>query len=646
MTRSKVLSLFLLIFLLAGAACTPQVTPTAPAQAPAAQAPATEAPAPAAVSATEAPAQPAPAGKTLTVLAAASLTESFTELGKTFEAQHPEVKVAFSFAGSQQLAQQLDQGAPADVFASASKKYMDAAVTSNRVGKDVAKPFVYNRLVVIYPKDNPAGLKELKDLAKPGLKLDFAAKEVPVGQYSLDFLDKAVKDPAFGGMFKDDVLKNVVSYEENVKAVLTKVTLAEADAGIVYLSDISQEAAGKVGKLDIPVALNVIATYPIAPIQDSQNPELAQAFVDLVLSPDGQKVLEKYNFIPADQKPTDQPAAAAPAAGAITVTDALGREVVFQQPPQKIVVTGKALFMIADAIYTFPEASKRIAAIGSTQQGTGNFIPLLDATYADKIQLKSDAGAEQIAAVQPDLVILKSSTAETLGKPLEEIKIPVVYIDFETAEQYNRDLATLGKIFQNEARAREVAAFYQARVDRVSQAVAGLKDEEKPRTLILYYSDKDGEIAFNVPPMSWMQTYLVQTAGGAPVWEDANPGKGWTKVGLEQVAAWDPDQVYIVSYFKPVAEVIAGLKADPQWQELRAMKDGKVYGFAKDLYSWDQPDTRWALGLLWLAKMMHPDLFADMDIQQEAKTFYQDLYGMDAAVFEKDILTTFEGDMP
>jgi len=302
--------------------------------------------------------------------------------------------------------------------------------------------------------------------------------------------------------------------------------------------------------------------------------------------------------------------------------------------------------MIADAIYTFPEASQRIVAIGSTKQGTGDFIPLLDSAYGEKTILESDAGAEQIAVVQPDLVILKSSMAETLGATLDEVKIPVVYIDFETPEQYERDLATLGQIFQNEGRAKEVAAFYKARAERVSQALAGLKEDQKPRALILYYSDKDGEVAFNVPPLTWMQTLMVQIAGGAPVWADTNPGKGWTKVSLEQVAAWDPDQIFIVSYFKPAAEVIAGLKADPQWQELRAMKDGKVYGFAKDQYSWDQPDTRWALGLLWLAGKLHPDLFPDLDIQKEAQVFYQELYGMDEAAFQRDIVPTFSGDLP
>ncbi len=248
---------------------------------------------------TQAPVPAASGAQSLTVLAAASLTESFTELGKMFEARHPGVKVYFNFAGSQQLAQQLDQGADADVFASASKKYMDAAVESKRVNQDDAKTFVKNRLAVIFPKDNPAGLKELKDLAKSGLKLDLADKAVPVGQYSLDFLDKAVKDSGFGPQFKDDVLKNVVSYEDNVKAVVAKVSLGEADAGIVYVTDITADAAPKIGKLDIPDVLNTIATYPIAPISNSKKPDLAKAFVALVLSPDGQAIMAKYGFIPA-----------------------------------------------------------------------------------------------------------------------------------------------------------------------------------------------------------------------------------------------------------------------------------------------------------------------------------------------------------
>ena len=239
--------------------------------------------------------------QTLTVLAAASLTEPFMELGRQFEAQNTDTKIEFSFAGSQQLAQQLSQGAPADVFASASQKYLDAVVLANRVTKASPQIFAKNRLVVIYPKDNFAGLQDLTDLAKPGLQLVFAAQDVPAGQYSLDFLEKASKDPAFTATYKEAVLQNVVSYEENVKAVYTKVALGEADAGIVYLSDITLQGAGQVGSLDIPDHLNTIAIYPIATITDSQHPDLAKAFIDLVLSPSGQQVLQRYHFLPVSE---------------------------------------------------------------------------------------------------------------------------------------------------------------------------------------------------------------------------------------------------------------------------------------------------------------------------------------------------------
>lgn len=242
---------------------------------------------------------PLPGQKTtLTVLAAASLIESFTEIGKLFESLHPGVRVAFSFGGSQQLAQQLSQGAQVDVFASASSKYMDAAVQAGRVAASAAQVFAQNRLVVIFPAGNPGGIKTLQDLARPGLKLVLADKSVPIGQYALDFLDKASGSAGFSPDFGANVLKNVVSYEENVKAVVTKISLGEADAGIVYSTDVTVSAASHLGRIAIPDALNVTASYPIAALKDSPNPVLAQALVDLVLSTDGQAILAKSGFIP------------------------------------------------------------------------------------------------------------------------------------------------------------------------------------------------------------------------------------------------------------------------------------------------------------------------------------------------------------
>ncbi len=234
----------------------------------------------------------------LTVMAAASLLDAFNDLGAQFQASHPGVTVTFNFAGSQQLAQQIASGAPADVFASANQAQMTVAVKTGRIDTNTPKFFVQNRLVVIVPKDNPGKLARLQDLARPGLKLVFAVKEVPVGQYSLDFLTKASQDPAFGTDFQATVLKNVVSYEDNVKSVLTKVSLGEADAGIVYTTDAASDPNAKVSQLAIPDALNVIASYPIAVLKDSAHLALAQAFVDFVLSTQGQATLQKYGFIP------------------------------------------------------------------------------------------------------------------------------------------------------------------------------------------------------------------------------------------------------------------------------------------------------------------------------------------------------------
>ncbi len=246
------------------------------------------------------PAQQEPKSGKLIVFAAASLTESFGEICSIFESEHSGVEISLNLASSYQLAQQLAQGAPADVFASANNTQMANAIEAGRIAKGSQRTFVRNKLVVVYPKDNPAGLQTLQDLAQPDLKLVLAAQEVPVGKYSLELLEKASQDPDLGAAFKDGVLENVVSYEDTVKAVFAKVVLGEGDAGIVYLTDISLDNADKVDRIEIPDNLNSVATYPIAPVSDSAEPELAQAFIELILSPQGQEIMAKYGFAPPE----------------------------------------------------------------------------------------------------------------------------------------------------------------------------------------------------------------------------------------------------------------------------------------------------------------------------------------------------------
>lgn len=235
---------------------------------------------------------------TLTIFAAASLSDAFKEIGAQFRVAHPGLDLSFNFAGSDQLAQQIIQGAPADVFASANMKQMNVIIQAGAATSGSEHIFARNRLVLIYPHNNPAQLQSLADLTKPGLKLVLANKNVPAGAYALDFLAKASQLPSYTATYSPTVLKNVVSYEENVRVVLSKVALGEADAGIVYTTDATSIKDGSIGVFEIPDELNTLASYPIVVTTHAYSAELAQAFVAYVLSPEGQNILKKYGFIP------------------------------------------------------------------------------------------------------------------------------------------------------------------------------------------------------------------------------------------------------------------------------------------------------------------------------------------------------------
>jgi molybdate transport system substrate-binding protein len=240
--------------------------------------------------------EPMPEPRTLTVFAAASLSDAFTEIGQNFEAVHPGVSVALNFAGSQTLSTQLTQGAVADIFASANITEMDRLAAASLVPTDSPRIFLTNQLIVILPKDNPANLQTLQDLTRPGIKLVLADKSVPAGKYTLQILDTMVKDAAFGADFKTRLLANVVSNETDVKQVVAKVQLGEADAGIAYLSD--SIAAPELKTIQIPANLNVLARYPIAALTNAPQPQLAAELVAYVLSADGQAILKKWGFTP------------------------------------------------------------------------------------------------------------------------------------------------------------------------------------------------------------------------------------------------------------------------------------------------------------------------------------------------------------
>jgi molybdate transport system substrate-binding protein len=218
---------------------------------------------------------------TLRVFAAASLTESFTKLGKEFHKDHPETKVVFEFGPSSGLAEQIGQGAPADVFASASPTNMDTVVQAGSASEP--KDFVTNSAEIAVPPSNPATITQLADLAKPGVKLVVCQPQVPCGKVAAQVFAKA------------GLKVKPVSEEVDVKSTLAKVTLGEADAGVVYVTDVLA-AGDKVKGIEIPAAQNASTTYPIATLTKSKHEKQAKEFVDLVLSGAGAAVLEKAGF--------------------------------------------------------------------------------------------------------------------------------------------------------------------------------------------------------------------------------------------------------------------------------------------------------------------------------------------------------------
>ena len=351
------------------------------------------------------------------------------------------------------------------------------------------------------------------------------------------------------------------------------------------------------------------------------------------------------------------------------VVDALGRTVEIPGDPRRIATAGRSVLMIANAIYMFPGARDRLVGVGRIDQGKGNFLRAIDPNYGEKTIFERNVGPEQIASVDPDLVILKTSMQSSLGDGLDLLGIPVVYVNFETPEDYTSDVALLGHVLGEEERAAEIVEYYATQVEVVEAAVGpgtggrgendasrrGDEDEaagdtartgseaSAPRTLFAYADLTTGEAVINVPPPDWIQTTLVRLAGGEPVWVEAAVGRGWSRVNLEQVAAWSPDVVLLVAYRQNLESVAETLAQNSIWSEIVARGNIGLLRFPLDFYSWDQPDVRWILGLHWLARVLNPNYEPDMEAL--LGEFFAFAYGMSEAEIEEVILSRLEGDI-
>ncbi len=324
---------------------------------------------------------------------------------------------------------------------------------------------------------------------------------------------------------------------------------------------------------------------------------------------------------------TPLPSTSGTPSNSVQAVDALGRVVSLASPPRRIVLAGKASLLLADALYAFPDAPQRVVALTKGKQSL-DFLKLLDPEAQKKAVLAREVGPEQIAALHPDLVIIKSFLYPKLGKSLEVLGIPVFTMRLEAPEQYPRELRELGKLLGEEKRGDALANYFAGKMDFLKQTLDSAGGLSKPQVLVLRSGIRGNRGAYAVPPKNWIQTRMAVLAGGQPVWGSAQ-GSGWTPIPLEQIAAWNPDVIFVVSYQRPPADAVKKFTSLRLAGALKAVRDGKVYPIPADFISWDQPDTRWILGAQWMAKKMHPDLFASLDMRTAVSEFYRTLYGFD-----------------
>ncbi len=308
-------------------------------------------------------------------------------------------------------------------------------------------------------------------------------------------------------------------------------------------------------------------------------------------------------------------------------TDALGRSVTLQPPIETIVIAGRAAIMPADALFMFPIVNQSEVILAKTDQGLGDFFPLLNPKYGVDERLGQKVGVEEILAYNPSLVITKANNYDSVVKLLEPFNLPLFVMDLETSEGWKEELIELGKLLGDTASPQRVINLFNQREAAVDQRIATLNDEQKPTVLVLQTSLTDGVSAFSVAPNNWIQTMIVERSGGIPIWvEEGLTANSWRKVSFEQIASWNPDEIILVNYSSPPDQFIEEIKNSRHWATLKAVKNGKLYSAPADLTSYFQSDSRWILALEWLSARLHPTLFANFSMEEAIRSFYREFY--------------------
>lgn len=321
----------------------------------------------------------------------------------------------------------------------------------------------------------------------------------------------------------------------------------------------------------------------------------------------------------------------------IVFKDSLNRTISLKSPPKRIVIAGRAGFMITNAALLFKNASSRLLAYPKNSQidDLSEFYKFPDPKYASKFIVDRDSNVEYIASLKPDLVLLKEFEAPRYRKSFEQLNIPVAFCNLETPDKFFKDIEMLGKIFCDNNRAKRIIKFFSTWQNTVKEKVRAEKIKH-PKVLFLFYSERGGGVSFSVSPKHWIQTIMVEMAGGIPVWKNVNLGHGWQKISFDQIATWNPDYIFITSYYNDVNESKKKVMSNMFWKLLKAYKNNHIYAFPKDFVSWDQPDSRWIIGLFWMA--MHLDGKVTKDEISDFNKLYNEfylLYGFDKESIRK-----------
>lgn len=320
-----------------------------------------------------------------------------------------------------------------------------------------------------------------------------------------------------------------------------------------------------------------------------------------------------------------------------TAVDALGRTVTLDGEIERIMVVGRAAVMPADALFFFPMVEDIEVLLAKTDQGLGDFFDLIRPEFALSDRLGQQVGAEEILAHNPDLVLTKASNYDSVVKLLEPFGVPVFVMDLETPEAWKEEVIQLGKLLGDETTPQRVIDGFERREASIDEQIATLSESDRPDVLMMQIAASDGVTAFSVSPRNWIQSSLTIRAGGNPIWLDTDLAEhAWRKVSFEQIAAWQPERIFLISYKAPADSFIKNITESEQWQSLLAITNDGIKATPADVLNYFQSDSRWILALQWLAAELHPGLFENFSMEMEIRSFYQDFYGIES----KEILDT------